>query len=540
VGERLWEQLLDQRAQKLTQGAALLAADYGFLSSLNDRDVDTVRSALDNAGERIGAGLTTLLDHDLKPRAVGERTDPKAMAAVLSLSRQLTTSRSLLTTVDKHPYQLVMVPVRAAGMSGWVVMGFRLDQALLDKMRELSGLQVALLVQEGNQAPALTMSTLVIPAAVGIHWPTTPTGEVQLGGEDYLAHRITLASGLQALLLRSVTEAVAPYRQLQALLAAITGLGLLLFAVGSLAAARRVTEPLRRLAGASERLGHGDYITPLQDTQRIDEIGDLARAFDKMRLNIATSQAEIHSLAYTDRLTGMPNQASFRAAVQAAIEQASQAPLQSISVLMLDLDRFKHVNDALGYSGGDALLRAVAQRLTEEAVRDSDMVARLGGDEFALLLKGADAPQAMAVAHRIARAFERPLALGDQTVDLSAGVGIACWPAHASDTDDLLSHAEVAMYGAKRKSQGAMVYDPAVDAASAQTLSLLSDLRHAVGHDELRLYLQPQVSLADNRLSGAEALLRWQHPRNGMIPPMQFIPFAEQTGFVRQLTLWVA
>jgi diguanylate cyclase (GGDEF)-like protein len=236
----------------------------------------------------------------------------------------------------------------------------------------------------------------------------------------------------------------------------------------------------------------------------------------------------------------MPNQASFRAAVQAAIEQASQAPLQSISVLMLDLDRFKHVNDALGYSGGDALLRAVAQRLTEEAVRDSDMVARLGGDEFALLLKGADAPQAMAVAHRIARAFERPLALGDQTVDLSAGVGIACWPAHASDTDDLLSHAEVAMYGAKRKSQGAMVYDPAVDAASAQTLSLLSDLRHAVGHDELRLYLQPQVSLADNRLSGAEALLRWQHPRNGMIPPMQFIPFAEQTGFVRQLTLWVA
>ena len=540
VGERLWDQLLDQRTQKLTQGAALLAADYGFLSALNDGDVDTVRSALDNAGERIGAGLTALLDHQLKPRAVGERADPRAMQAVLALSRELTTRRSAMTSVDHHPYQLVMVPVRAAGMSGWVVMGFGLDQSLLDKMSEISRLQVVLLTQQGNEAPALSMSTFPADLARQTAWPHAAKGTALIGDEEYLAHVINHAPGLQTLLLRSVAQAVTPYRQLQTVLAVITALGLVLFGAASLLAARRFTAPLQRLAAASERLGHGDYSTPLGDTLRTDEMGDLARAFDQMRANIASGEAEIRLLAYTDTLTGMPNRASFRAAVHEAIAKARAAPPQSVAVLMLDLDRFKHVNDVLGYASGDRLLKAVATRLRDETVRDGDVVARLGGDQFALLLWGADTELALLVAERIARSFERPLAMGDQTVDLSAGMGIACWPAHANDADALLGRAEVALNGAKRRSHGAMVYDPAVDVASAQTLSLLSDLRHAVEHDELRLFLQPQASLDDNRLSGAEALLRWQHPRNGMIPPMQFIPFAEQTGFVRQLTLWVA
>jgi EAL domain-containing protein (putative c-di-GMP-specific phosphodiesterase class I) len=129
--------------------------------------------------------------------------------------------------------------------------------------------------------------------------------------------------------------------------------------------------------------------------------------------------------------------------------------------------------------------------------------------------------------------------LEDQTVDLSAGVGIACWPAHANDADTVLVHAEVAMYGAKRKNELALVYDATLDSTSAITLSLLSELRRAVDMGELRLYLQPKISLGDDRLVGAEALVRWQHPQRGLLPPMEFVPFAEQTGFVRWLTLWV-
>ena len=156
-----------------------------------------------------------------------------------------------------------------------------------------------------------------------------------------------------------------------------------------------------------------------------------------------------------------------------------------------------------------------------------------------MLLTQSDAAGAIAVAHRIAKSFEEPLAFEDQTVDLSAGIGIACWPFHALDADTLLSRAEVAMYAAKSKTTGTQLYDAALDSGSTQTLSLLTELRHAVEHGELRLYLQPKIDLSHSGVVAAEALVRWQHPQRGLVPPMDFIPFAEQTGFVRQLTLWM-
>ena len=122
---------------------------------------------------------------------------------------------------------------------------------------------------------------------------------------------------------------------------------------------------------------------------------------------------------------------------------------------------------------------------------------------------------------------------------MGAGIGIACWPQHADDDDALLVRAEMAMYAAKRRSNGPVTYDPAIDATSAQTLTLISELRQAVDRNELRLYLQPKLALDDRRVVGAEALVRWQHPQRGLVPPMQFIPFAEQTGFIRTLTMWV-
>jgi EAL domain-containing protein (putative c-di-GMP-specific phosphodiesterase class I) len=156
-----------------------------------------------------------------------------------------------------------------------------------------------------------------------------------------------------------------------------------------------------------------------------------------------------------------------------------------------------------------------------------------------VLLPGRDADGAMLVAQQLAGVLEAPVALDGQAVDISAGMGIACWPDHADQPDELLGHAEVAMYAAKRKSQGVLVYEPSLDSGSAQTLSLLSELRQALDGNELRLFLQPKISLQNNRVIAAEALVRWQHPVRGMVQPMQFIPFAEQTGFIRHLTLWM-
>jgi diguanylate cyclase (GGDEF)-like protein len=549
VGERVWRRLVDQNAQKLGQGASVLAADFGFRSAVSSGDIETIRSALENNGERIGATVTALLDTSLALQAVGESQDQAALAPVLRelvgpLSRQAQGGQIAL--VRGLPYQFVLVPMKAPVLVGWVLMGFPVSQKLVDDMRALSDMHLALISQVPGSASRIVASTLTPETLQVLQSIVGDVTELPAGDDLLIARSVKLDAGMngsvRTLLLRSVNDVVAPFRQAQVALAWITALGFVLFGIGSVFAARRVTTPLRALVGATLRLGQGQYDTPMEHTDRRDEIGGLAKAFDAMRINIGAQQAEIRKLAYWDRLTGLPNRARFHEAVQREIDSqgaVSEMGKGNLAVVMLDIDRFKLVNDLLGYSFGDQLLTAVAKRLTQQDLRTGDMVARLGGDEFAVMLVNSDGPSAMAVAQRIAKSFELPLAFDDQTVDLSASIGIACWPAHADDADTLLSRAEVAMYAAKSKTTVMQLYDPALDSSSAQTLSLLSELRHAVDHGELRLFLQPKLALADARVVAAEALVRWQHPQRGLVPPLEFIPFAEQTGFVRQLTLWM-
>jgi diguanylate cyclase (GGDEF)-like protein len=428
--------------------------------------------------------------------------------------------------------------MKAPVLIGWVLMGFELNRSVVQDLHAVAGLQATLVLHPAQGAPQLLHSSLDASlhpeALVAVSERDT---ETVLAGEPLLLRSVLLSedSGARAVLRLSgsLAEAVAPYRTLQLTMAALTVLGLGLFGLGSIWTSRVITRPLATLVQASERLGRGDYDTPLAATERQDEVGELSKAFESMRGNIAEQQGAIRRLAYWDRLTGLPNRLQFRDAVVAAT-----AAQQRLAVVMLDLDRFKHVNDVLGYAFGDRLLQGVAERL-QQAVRPGDLVARLGGDEFALLLPQATAELAQAVTARITAAFEAPLQLDDQRVDLSAGLGIAVWPDHAQDADSLLSRAEVAMYAAKRQTAGARLYEPALDSNSGQTLSLLSELRRAVDNQELRLFVQPKVDVASGELVGAEALVRWQHPTRGLVPPMEFIPFAEQTGYVRQLTLWV-
>ncbi len=557
VAERVWTRLLAQRAAQLGQGAALLAADHSFCLAVASNDQAAIISALENHGARTNATMVALLDTGFalrahapalqpslaQPVSTGLRLAPAPALwpALATLGPQLAQQGSLVSVVGGRPQQWVMVPLRAPVLVGWVLMGFEIDRSLVSDLQAVAGLDASLVLRTAN-APARLLHSSLLPGQQPLLLAQQPLPlgqrDVQLGGTHHLAHTlpVSAATGSEVLVVTltgSLAQALAPFQSLQWTLAALTLVGLALFGVASLWVGRRVTQPLRRLVRASEQLGRGDYDTPLDHTGRADEIGDLAKAFEHMRQNIGQQQRQIRQLAYWDRLTGLPNRLQFRDTVQAATLRG-----EPMAVVMLDLDRFKHVNDVLGYAFGDQLLQCVAQRL-RGAVRAGDLVARLGGDEFAMLLPMADAAKAQALVQRISTAFETPLVLDDHRVDLSAALGIAVCPDHATEADALISRAEVAMYAAKRHSDGAQLYEPALDHSSAQTLSLLSELRHAVENNELRLFLQPKVLLADGSLCGAEALVRWQHPERGLVPPLQFIPFAEQTGYVRQLTLWV-
>ncbi len=554
LGQRVFVRLLEQNAQKLTQGARLLASDFGFRQAIGTDDRATIASVLANHGARIGASKAMLIGVDGRIRATTvEYPDTDLQRSSLELVRKAGDSNgaSENVVVGDSLYQIVAVPIKAPVTIAWVVMGFPVDRQLVSDMRELSSLQVSILVsQRGGSGWTANVSTLAPQeAAMLVHEVADPAvraaalADLQIDGNQYRARLLPLARASNgqeavAVLQRSVSEAVAPYQRLQLILLSITVLGVLGGAAASAVMARRITSPLRELASVAKRLGAGDYSEGLF-IRRHDEIGRLGSAFETMRGEIAQREIKITRLAYQDQLTGLPNRVQFADLLREAIEQASARPGGSCHILMMDLDRFQQVNDVLGHSFGDDLLRQVAARLADQLLYPGAKVARLGGDEFAILLPDVDLDGALNQAVHILRALEQPLSLQEQTVDLGAGIGISGYPAHGSNSDTLLSRAEVAMYIAKRKGSGVVVYDPAIDQSSQESLSLLSELRRALERDEFMLYLQPKLDLGSGEVIGGEALVRWLHPEKGFIGPDNFIPFAETTGFVRMLTTWM-
>lgn len=543
VGERVWLQLINQNVDRLSQAAGVLAADFGFRAAIASGDVGTIASALENSGDRIGAEVVVLLNPRFQPVASGQSLPAALQEQLQVLATDLAANRDYgrMALVAGVPHQFVAVPVRAPVVVGWVLMGFPVTTDLLSDMRRLSRSDASVLVA-GDQGPwRLALTTYTGPGVAALAQQPGGAARFEMDGEFWVAHPVNmnaLGGRVQVVLTRSLGEALQSARDLQLALGVITLVGVVLFAFGSRLAARRVTQPLADLTGVTQAIEAGDYTVEVLGTDRGDEVGALARGFDQMRGSIAAQREEILRLAYWDRLTGLPNRARFREVLKAAIEGSRQVA-KPLVVITLNLDRFKHVNDVLGYALGDELLKAVATRLRQQVFRDGDLVARMGGDEFAILLSRADSDGAVVLTERIAKAFESPLAFEDQTVDLSASMGVACWPNDAADADLLMSRSEIAMHAAKSRTTGVLLYSPSLDSSSAQTLSLLTELRHALQNNELRLFLQPKVATDTRRVVAAEALVRWQHPQRGLVPPLQFIPFAEQTGFVRQLTLWI-
>ena len=538
-GERVLQRLLAQNAQVLRQGAALLAADYGFRDAVQSEDTATIRSALDNHGARIHAQVSALLDVQLGLRATSLADSAELRAVLRSLvAAGQNQPSSALAVLDGQGYQFVAVPMKAPVLVGWVVMGFAVDRELAEDLKALSGLQVALLERAAAQPLKLRTATLPPDAWPALAAAPATATELALADDRLAVRRVALlrsaAGDIDALLGRSISEAVAPFHRLQSALALITVAGMLFFGLGSVFTARRVTRPVRQLVAASRRLGAGDFITPVPQTGRDDEIGDLALAFDGMRTDLAARTQQISRLAYWDTLTGLPNRVQF---VQQLADSLAAGGAHAL--LLLNLDRLGRVNQSLGRSCGDALLQCAAQRLAALPLQPPPFVARLTGDEFALLLRGHDLAQAQAAARSVAQAFEQPLSLGGSAVDLSAGMGLACAPQQADTHELLLDRAQLALDECKRRSSGLMVYEASLDAGNDQTLSLLGELRQALRHNELRLYLQPKLGLASGTVVGAEALVRWQHPTRGLVPPVKFIPFAEETGFIHELSLWV-
>jgi diguanylate cyclase (GGDEF)-like protein len=252
---------------------------------------------------------------------------------------------------------------------------------------------------------------------------------------------------------------------------------------------------------------------------------------------IARQLARIRYQAFHDDLTGLPNRLRFRAGVAEAVEEARHGRMD-FAVLLVDLDRFKEVNDALGHDVGDELLVELGSRLGQ-ALPANALLTRLGGDEFGVVVPEATEPDALRVAERVRTSIGELFVLDGLPVAVEGSIGIALCPEDGEDVDTLLRRADVAMYAAKERRLGIARYEPSFETTSAERLALMAELGHALDAGELVLYLQPQARLADREVVGAEALVRWVHPERGLIPPGDFVPFAERTGLGRRLSRFV-
>jgi diguanylate cyclase (GGDEF)-like protein len=264
-------------------------------------------------------------------------------------------------------------------------------------------------------------------------------------------------------------------------------------------------------------------------------LGFLTVLLARINRQLARQARESEHNALHDALTDLPNRVLFADRLEHAIAAARRDPAP-FSVLMIDLDRFKEINDTLGHTTGDRLLREIGPRLAP-IMRPGDSIARLGGDEFAVLLPTAGTEQAKEVTGRVLAAMHEPFALGELTVTVDASVGIVTYPTHGEDAETLVQRADVAMYLAKGQGRGEALYDPSKDPYDPERLLLIGDLRKAIRDNELELHYQPKFATGDLRLVGVEALVRWQHPTRGQLPPGDFIPLAEHTGLIGPLTL---
>jgi diguanylate cyclase (GGDEF)-like protein/PAS domain S-box-containing protein len=251
------------------------------------------------------------------------------------------------------------------------------------------------------------------------------------------------------------------------------------------------------------------------------------------------AEEQVRHLAFHDALTALPNRLLFTDRLSLAVAQARRSNTR-LAVMFLDLDRFKIINDSLGHSVGDELLRRVGERL-EAAVREADTVARLGGDEFTILVPGLlYDDDAARVARKILEAVSEPFSIGGRELFVTTSIGVSLFPSDGEDAETLVRNADTAMYRAKEQGRdNYQLYAPAMNARAVERLLLESRLRPALNNGELTVHYQPVVDLRNGRIAGAEALLRWAHPDLGLVPPARFIPIAEMSGLIVPIGSWV-
>lgn len=544
VGARVFERLLDVRGRRLADGVQLLAADFGFRDAVASGDSATMRSVLLNHGKRINASDMILLSMD--GTVLASTLDDVPEGSAFRYDQALRDTRRnrqamLMVPLQGMPHLLVEAPVLAPLPIARVVMGLRMDTAFAEELRSLSNLEVSFLAID-RQQPGELVSTQ--PQVLRDSIANLMLGEGRRHGvsttehqdHSFLSQSLVLANTANgqvlALLQSPLDAAMQAFVPLDEKILGIALIALIASLIGALLLARGVSRPVQALAQAAERIGQGDYHTPVA-LERSDELGRLALAVNSMQSGIAEREQQLAHNALHDRLTGLPNRALAMERLGSAI-----ALNRPIAVIYLGIDNLRVASETAGPDAVDQLLLTVSRRL-EAVLRPGDTLAHLIADEFLLLLEGAGSDEAVGMADKLQQLLLRPQRINGHDLALDCRLGIAAYPADGDSAHTLFERAAIAMKDAAQMPGRLQIYEQGRDLAHRRQITLIRDLRHAPNQGQLLLHYQPKLDIRQGHVRQAEALLRWQHPQYGMVSPAEFIPLAERSGSIQLLTQWV-
>ncbi|WP_318153416.1 EAL domain-containing protein [Halomonas sp. ML-15] len=528
VGVNVLQQILDERGQQLRSNVAILADDFGFKSAVATQDTDTLRTVLANHGDRAGADMVLL--SDLSDTLLASSHHPAG--STLPFTDLLEQAQQQGAGVDViveagQPYEFVLLPVRAPNLIGWVGMGFLIDEALVEEIHNLTRLDISVVAQPSGDTPFYLVSS-----RRDLTDRTTP---IDIADDpNYLTRELALnlAGPQQTLALVQVSREslLAAYRDLQWQLLAIVGLILLLTTAAAAWSARSMSLPLTRLSDAARRIGLGQRLETIDVSPR-GETGLLAGTLLSMQADIDERERALLHRSRHDPLTDLPNRSSAQECIMALIGQG-----QPFSLLRLAIERFGDINDTFGYALGDRVLITLAQRLAH--LPSSDFQAfRLSDDEFLLLVRNLALPAGWQ--DTLLNDLSEPIELDASPFRPSLTAGESHSPAHGEDPHLLLRRADIALETARRQRSAWQRYQPGQDEQHVRQLRLIRDLQEAARDSQLWMAYQPKIEASTGKVSQFEALMRWQHPSLGFIPPDEFITLAERSGNIRLLTRWM-